>query len=156
VQKIVYNGEVISIDLGSRTWKKKRGYSTEQTSVSTWRFKADPNKKWSEQIAAWSYRKTLDSPPSLTSMMNLLRDYLITDCPDIFWHVIDETSNSILYEWNSERCEESTLRYQVIRIIDGENNRFRVGMAQRFSKPSKQKRNMWINNLSAIEIKPAN
>ncbi|HSQ06878.1 MAG TPA: hypothetical protein VLM84_04195, partial [Chromatiaceae bacterium] len=63
------------------------------------------------------------------------------------WNVIKRDKNSILYEWQIKNCPGSPDQTEIARIIQGNENLWRLAYTAKTTNLSKQKRKDWIESL---------
>ena len=90
-----------------------------------------------------------DTPAEL---MNTLKAQMEEDCANVIWSVLEQTPNSILYEWRIRDCPPHSDQHEIARIIDGRLNRWRIAYTSKVIEIQPDKRVEWIESLNSAHV----
>lgn len=114
-----------------------------------------------ETVGMWSEILTLQAFPrsagaaSLATALQALRDQRETSCPGITeWHVLDASENSVTYESLMKgTCGGWPAEQSFGRLLEGNEQRFRIQFATRASSMPGDRRELWLRCLARVKVK---
>jgi len=86
-------------------------------------------------------------------MLNALKAQREKECPGTTeWTVIEQTENSILYEWQAKPCLSWPEQHEIARIIFGKYNWFLLHYVAKVHELAPDTRTKWIKLLQAATV----
>src|SRR5882672_10291467 len=105
-----------------------------------------------ESIDNWSHLLTIQfieqKGTSPLVVMAQLRDAMQTRCPGSSWHIIQQDSLSVLYEWSIAGCGGNPDQHEIARLLKGNDGIQRLAYAVKSAELVPSEREQWIKAFS--------
>ena len=90
---------------------------------------------------------------SLEPMVEEIKALREKECPGgTEWKVIDSQKDSILFEWHTKACPGQTERWEIARILAGQQNVFLLRYTAKEHEPSPETRAEWVKRFGDAAI----
>jgi hypothetical protein len=109
-----------------------------------------------ENINAWTKIATIqflennNNTPS--SVVSTLEKSMKKKCQNVKWNILEESSNSVLYEWSLSKCSTLENQHELSRFLKGNDGLHRVAYTEKGFMMSAKTRNYWIDKLSKAQV----
>ena len=105
---------------------------------------------WTELLTTQQFRRK-GSPREFFDQLKGTRE---KGCPGVTeWRIVEEGSNTLLYEWNTTAvCEGEPVQWEVARLVFGRNTGYRVAYTTR-SQLNAESRAAWTEWLRSVSLK---
>jgi hypothetical protein len=119
-----------------------------------------PNEKiesWTELLTMQIIRKPR-SPEPIEDLVPKMHQATSKRCPKMMWNVINRQFASateeagMLYEWAIKDCPPDADQHEIVRVVYGRFNIFRLAYVAKTPELAAEKREQWIKELSASKI----
>jgi hypothetical protein len=135
------------------TWKIGSSYEDKgQYKIIELIREGDDIKNWKELVTVQNFVPPIEAktPEEFYRKIKSLSD---TDCPKLFtWKVIANDRNSILYERQAKPCKNYTNEHEIVKVIYGKSNIFRISYSVKTYQMSAKQREEWMRKLSQAKI----
>lgn len=109
-----------------------------------------------ESIEAWSRLLTIQNlegdSRAPRALMDGLRERMAERCPDVAWEVLDESEDSVSYEWSIEGCGDHDDQHELARITRGNLGLYRVALTAKGNSLDPELRAAWLETIDGAFV----
>lgn len=107
---------------------------------------------WHERVSVQSFPLSWagQTPADAYAALRAERDQA---CPGTDWRVIEKSPDRIIYEWHSPQCSDSPAQHEIVSILDGQRNRYRITYASRDEHLPPQRRAHWVQVIESCAVR---
>jgi hypothetical protein len=103
-----------------------------------------------ESMDSWTRQFTIQftdgvRTPPLEWMTNL-ESLMQKRCPGSYWKLIEQDSNSVLYEWKISNCAGHANQHEVARLLKGNDGIHRIAYVEKNQNIASTVREKWIKS----------
>ena len=133
-------------------WNPVRSPDTPKSTVLELIRAGDDINNWKELVTVQNFAKSRNyRHPAET--LDALKEVREKTCPGVTeWTVIDQSEDSILYEWHAKECQGEPEQHEVARILYGKHNVFFLHYAAKVHELAPETREKWIKKFSSVSI----
>src|SRR3990172_3597100 len=96
---------------------------------------------WTEKLTI-QYLGAVEQTPH--SIMKQAQTLMIKRCPNVFWRIIGEDAQNVLYEWRTNECPDQVNHHEIARLMQGFDGIHRIAYMGKVKELSVEKRDRWI------------
>ncbi|MDH5480017.1 MAG: hypothetical protein OEX11_04565 [Nitrosomonas sp.] len=148
--------EAISGGFDFKEWKVGHEALEQNQMITEFVLPGEKIDNWSELFTIHTISKST-APESIVAFVSGQQKELSKKCPTIDWNEIETQlppktkEESILYEWKTKNCPPDADQHEIVRVIYGKFNVFRLSYTAKTKALSPEKREKWIKALSEAE-----
>jgi hypothetical protein len=114
--------------------------------------KGEHVENWTRMYDWQAFARTDD--PELTPMLfvNNLRQNTTRRCPHAKWNIIEQSTDSVMYEFRTGRCSPNPEQHELGRIFSGSVNQYRIAYVRKTKELSADERERWLKVLREATV----
>jgi hypothetical protein len=136
--------------LDSATWQL--GYEGEDGDQALREYvpKRQTVNHWTEMVSSVRFK----DPVSPQAMYGIIKFGILLGCSSAHVSVIEETDDSILFEWWQDDCGGNPAQHEIRRICAGARGTYSLSYVQKTHQMSSVERDRWISIIKAARVRP--
>jgi hypothetical protein len=139
---------VFSFD--SREWQVGYQAGNSQRTIREYVLKGQTVENWTELVTSL-YMADNVAPRALFEQF---RKDLARDCPSLRTSIIEESADTIIFEWQHDGCRGFPAQHEIRRITRGRTGCLTLSFVEKTSQLTAEKRATWIAVLKAASVRP--
>jgi hypothetical protein len=142
--------ECWSFSFDSRQWQLGSQSANPQVAVREYILSGQTVQDWSELVRSMYFAR--DVAPRV--FFEQLRGNLSRGCPSLRVSTIDESIDSILFEWQHTGCQGYPAQHEIQRVSRGKTGTLTLSFVEKTRQLSAEKRSTWISIIKAANVQP--
>lgn len=134
----------------ARQWQLASQSADRQVAVREYILSGQTVQDWSELVRSMYFAR--DVAPRV--FFEQLRGNLSRGCPSLRVSIIDESVDSILFEWQHTGCQGYPPQHEIQRVSRGRTGTLTLSFVEKTRQLSAEKRSTWISIIKAAKVQP--
>lgn len=105
---------------------------------------------WTEMVSSVRFKE----PVSPQAMYGIMKSGILSGCSSAHVSVIEETDDSILFEWWQGDCGGNPAQHEIRKICADRRGTYSLSYVQKTQLMSSADRDRWISILKAARVRP--
>lgn len=139
-----------TFEFDSRQWQLGYQTANRQQAIREYVLAGQTVQNWSELVTSLYIANNV-APRALFEQMR--RD-LSVGCPSLRTSVLEESSDSLTFEWQHDGCQGQPAQHEIRRITSGKKGMFTLSFVEKTPQLSTEKRATWISLIKAASVPP--
>ncbi len=134
----------------SREWELGDQSADHQTAIREYVLRGQTVQNWSELVTSLYMKGDV----ALRDQFEQYRRGLSRDCPSLRLSIIDESVQSLIFEWQMDGCEGQPAQHEIRRFTRVKTGILSLSFVEKTRELSAEKRATWISIIKAANVRP--
>ncbi len=136
--------------LDSRPWQLGYQAADARQAIREYVLPGQTVQSWSELVTSQYF----PDGPAPRALFDQTRQDLSRGCPSLQVSVIEETADTIIFEWRHDGCQGHPAQHEIRRISTGRTGTVSLSFVERTRQLAADKQTKWISILKSATIRP--
>jgi hypothetical protein len=139
-----------SFSFDTRQWQLGYQAANRQDAIREYVLHAQTVDNWSELVTSLYFAGDVAPRP----LFEQAQHDLSRDCPSLRVSIIEESPETIIFEWQHEGCHGYPAQHEIRRISKGKTGTLTLSFVEKTKQLSAEKRSTWLSIIEAATVKP--
>jgi len=139
-----------SFSFDSRQWQVGYQAANPQEAIREYVLSGQTVQNWSELVTSQYFAR--DIAPRV--LFEQFRRNISHGCPSLRVAIIEESSDTIIFEWQLDGCQGFPAQHEIRRIATGRTGTLTLSFVEKTRQLTAEKRSTWISIIKGANVRP--
>ena len=134
----------------SRQWQVGHQHADRDQAIREYVLSGQTVQNWSELVTSHYFARNV----APRTIFEWFQSDISRGCPSVRISVIDESADTILFEWQHDGCRGFSAQHEIRRVSKGRTGVLALSFAEKTRQLAPDKRNTWLTIIRGATIRP--